>query len=164
MKLTDKYIFFYGNKDHFSNFYQTKFIVNGINFSCGEQFIMYNKAILFNDIDIATQIINESDPVKIKKLGRKVKNFNDNIWSKMREQIAYNGLYAKYKQNIILHDYIIETDMLKIVEASPIDKIWGIGLGIYDIQIEDKKNWKGSNILGKILMNVRSQLLYESIS
>lgn len=164
MKQIDKYLFFYGNKDHFSNFFQANFIINEITFSCGEQYIMYNKAIIFNDLDTANKIINESKPSKMKNLGRKVKNFNDKIWKENRELIAYDGLYAKYKQNNDLYDKILDTEDLEIIEASPTDTIWGIGMSITNPDIINKKLWRGSNILGKNLMNVRSQLLYESIS
>ena len=163
MKITDNYLFFYGNKDHFSNFYKADFIVENIKFSCGEQFIMYNKALLFNDLEIANKILNEDSPFTFKKLGRKVKNFDDKKWAASRFDITFKGLYQKYKQNLDLYNLILDTECLEIAEASPTDRIWGIGMNINDPNIENKNYWKGGNLLGKILMDVRSQLLYEYI-
>jgi len=163
MKETSEYIFFFGNKDHFSNFYKTDFEVDNVKFTCGEQYIMYNKALIFNDHEIADKILGEQNPYKIKMLGRKVKNFDEKRWADSRFDITFKGIYAKYNQNNDLYNLILDTECLHIVEASPKDKIWGIGVNINDPNIEDKNYWRGGNLLGKILMAVRSQLLYEYI-
>jgi ribA/ribD-fused uncharacterized protein len=163
MKETTEYIFFYGFEDHFSNFYKSNFIVDNIRFSCGEQYIMYNKAILFNDHEIANLILAEYNPKKIKMLGRKVKHFNEKKWDDNKYEITYKGLYEKYNQNYDLYNFILDTECLEIVEASPTDIIWGIGINIDNPNIENKKIWRGNNLLGKILMDVRSQLIYEYI-
>ncbi len=157
MKETDNYVFFYGKNDHFSNFYKTNFKVNDITFSCGEQYIMYSKAKLFSDDIIANQILQETSPSKMKALGRKVKNYNDKIWVQSREDITFNGLIHKYKQNPILKEQILNTNNKIIVEASPTDRIWGIGMGVSNPELENQNKW-GQNILGKILMRVRKNI------
>jgi ribA/ribD-fused uncharacterized protein len=162
MRQTDKFVFFYGNADHLSNFYKTTFVYSGKTFSCGEQFIMYGKAKVFKDEEIAHKILLESSPTKIKALGRKVKNFDDGVWRNVREDIAYIGLREKYRQNDGLKNALICTGERTIVEASPRDKIWGIGMGENNPSVEDTTKWKGTNILGKILMRVRKQIVLEN--
>ncbi len=162
MKITDNSIYFYGNKDHFSNFYKCNFSVNGITFNCGEQFIMYSKALLFKDKETASKILLEETPSKIKALGRKVTNYDDTVWCHLREDITYIGLLSKYQQNNKLKEKLIDTNTKELVEASPKDKIWGIGLGVDDPELENKTIW-GQNILGKILMRVRDHIRSENI-
>lgn len=161
MKTTQDFVFFYGNKDNFSNFYKTNFTVEGVTFCCGEQFVMYSKAMLFKDYDIAEKIMSETAPAKMKALGRKVKNFDDEVWADNRENMTYIGLLAKYKQNQDLMAELLSTGNREIVEASPRDKVWGIGMGVGNTEIEDKDKWKGQNILGKILMKVRDHIVSE---
>lgn len=157
MKITETCVYFYSNNDHFSNFYKSSFVVNDIEFNCGEQYIMYSKALLFKDNEIVNKILQESVPSKIKALGRKVKNYNDKIWCEIREDITYIGLLAKYMQNNDLKKLILDTGDKELVEASPYDKVWGIGMGITNPNIHDKTKW-GTNILGKILMRVRNNI------
>lgn len=161
MRQTDQFVFFYGSKDHFSNFYKTNFVVNGITFSCGEQYIMYSKACLFNDNEMAEVILKEHLPSKMKAWGRKVKSYDDATWCAQREDITYTGLLEKYKQNQMLCNLLMETGEREIVEASPRDRIWGIGMGENNVNVEDKTMWKGRNILGSILMRVRNQIKQE---
>ncbi len=157
MKEIDNYVFFYGKNDHFSNFYKTTFKVNDITFSCGEQYIMYSKAKLFGDDIIAEKILEETSPSKMKALGRKVKNYDDKVWVQMREDITFNGLLHKYMQNLKLKTQILNTNNKILVEASPTDKIWGIGMGVSNPDLENQSKW-GKNILGNILMSVRENI------
>lgn len=158
MLITDQYVFFYSNKDCFSNFYPCKFYLNGIEFSCSEQFMMHEKAVLFGDHKIGKQILVETRPARIKALGRQVGNFNEQIWLENRERIMYDAVVGKFSQNDDLRKIILDTGNKLLVEASPNDKIWGIGLAIDDSRIHDPKNWKGSNLLGKALMKAREYL------
>ncbi len=158
MKTTDKFVFFYNNTPY-SNFHKSKFIVDNIEFCCGEQWIMYQKAILFNDTEIANEILKANNPGKIKSLGRKVSNFDEDIWNKHRETKTFIGLLEKFKQDERLKKLLIDTGNRELVEASPTDRIWGIGLSENDQRIYDKSKWLGRNILGKILMKVRSHLI-----
>ena len=109
---------------------------------------MYQKAILFNDFEIAKQVLNETDVRKIKALGRKVKNFNNELWDKHKEDFMFNACYAKFSQN--------DKGNCEIIEASPADNIWGIGFSS-DKAMENIDKW-GQNLLGKVLMKVREDL------
>jgi ribA/ribD-fused uncharacterized protein len=163
MKITDQFVFFYVTSDPFSNFHRSKFIKDGLEFSCGEQWIMYCKAIEFGDTEIANQILKTKTPSQIKSLGRQVKNYNDDHWDKVREERTYHGLYEKDKQNPKLYKAIMDTGTRELVEASPNDKIWGVGLADSDPRILNKANWRGRNILGSILMRVRAKLEQELV-
>jgi ribA/ribD-fused uncharacterized protein len=167
MRTTDKFVFFYRNADIYSNFYKSEFTKNGIAFSCGEQWIMYQKALTFKDKyptnqDIADKILKTNDPGKIKAFGRQVQGYDEIIWSGCRQQKTYEGLIEKFRQNENLKKQILATGTRELVEASPSDKIWGVGLTESDVRIEKKSNWKGQNILGKILTKVRSTLQNEA--
>lgn len=117
---------------------------------------MFQKAMLFNDFEIAEQILNETDVRKIKALGRKVKNFNNELWDIHKENFMYNACYAKFSQNAKLKDFLLGTDNSEIIEASPVDNIWGIGFSS-DKAMENIDQW-GQNLLGKCLMKVRAVL------
>lgn len=157
-------LFFWGHTEHgsnvtracLSNFYPCKFEFNGKTFNFSEQCFMYQKAILFNDFEIAKQVLNETDVRKIKALGRKVKNFNNELWDKHKEDFMFNACYAKFSQNDKLKDFLLSTGNHEIVEASPVDNIWGIGFSS-DNAMENVDKW-GQNLLGKVLMKVREDL------
>lgn len=161
MLQTDEFVFFYGKQDYLSNFYPTMFQVDNIQFICGEQYIMYMKAKLFADHKTAAFILKETVPSKMKALGRQVQNYDDQRWSRLRENIAYIGLLEKYKQNLDLKTLILATGDKEIVEASPNDRVWGIGMGASHPQVQNRSEWKGMNLLGKILVRVRNQLRCE---
>lgn len=157
-------LFFWGHTEHgsnvtkacLSNFYPCKFEFNGKTFNFSEQCFMYQKAILFNDFEIAKQVLNETDVRKIKALGRKVKNFNNELWDKHKEDFMFNACYAKFSQNDKLKDFLLSTGNHEIIEASPVDNIWGIGFSS-DNAMENVDKW-GQNLLGKVLMKVREDL------
>jgi ribA/ribD-fused uncharacterized protein len=159
MRQTDTHIYFFSNTDYLSNFYPSKFIVNNITYTCNEQYLMAQKAVLFNDLDAFSQIMNTTKPTIMKKFGRKVKNFNDEIWKLNRNRILYEGLIEKFKQNDSLKQSLIQTKSLILVEASPYDRIYGVGLGQNDDRILDETKWLGKNLLGQILMQVRANLV-----
>lgn len=156
-------LFFWGHTEHdsitkacLSNFYPCEFIFNGKMFHFSEQRFMYQKAMLFNDFEIAEQILNETDVRKIKALGRKVEGFDNNLWDKYKEDFMFNACYAKFSQNDKLRDFLLSTGNCEIVEASPVDNIWGIGFSS-DKAMENIDKW-GQNLLGKCLMKVRTIL------
>ena len=120
--------------------------------------MMAEKAKLFNDSEIEEQIMLSESPKDIKSLGRKVKNFDQEIWNKNAYDIVVKGNYEKFKQNEHLLDILKSTESCVLVEASPYDKIWGIGLKSTDSRAKDPNQWKGKNLLGKALMDVRSKL------
>lgn len=148
------YIFFYGGA--FSNWYPSPMIIDNLPFANSEQAFMWYKAITFDDLETADKVLSATDPRKAKALGRSVSNYSDSVWNKLRYNIMVDILKHKFAQN---QDYMVElmaTGNKVIVEASPTDTIWGIGLSQYDPDRFDEFKWKGSNLLGKALMDVRT--------
>lgn len=139
----------------FSNWYMSDFEINGMTFCCNEQYMMYRKAIIFHDLDNANKILKTNDPAVMKKLGRLVKNYDDRIWKGLRQLVVYHGAYAKFSQNDYLKHELLSTGDSILVECSPRDKIWGIGISD---NYQNLDNWRGTNLLGFTLMQVREDL------
>lgn len=156
LRLTDTHVYFWGSV--FSNFHKCSFKLLGQQFSSSEQAFMWCKAKAFKDEEIAAEILKYSDPKKVKALGRKVKNYDDAKWDMVRYELMVKVNEAKFSQNKDLLDILKETGNRKLVEASPLDKIWGVGLHYDDDAILDESNWVGKNLLGKALMDVRDLL------
>ena len=142
-----------------------KIVLDEIQFINAEQYMMYRKALLFKDEDIAYKIMKSTNPKEQKDLGGKVKNFNIETWSAPvgpRLPIAWSivrkGSWNKFSQNPGLLKVLADTAGTTLVEASPDDKIWGIGLGELDSARFTRENWLGTNWLGEILTNVRLDL------
>lgn len=152
---SQQYTYFWGGP--LSQWQKSKFKYNDIEFNCCEQFMMYYKAIRFNDSITATSILKSTDPKIIKCLGRQVIGFNDAVWNSIKENIVYNGNLAKFSQNSHLLKHLKATTGI-IVEASPYDKIWGIGLSETDARCTPSSKWPGKNLLGLILTRVRDAL------
>jgi ribA/ribD-fused uncharacterized protein len=161
------YLFFWGHqpsddgnitKTCFSQWWKAKFEINTDSYCCMEQYMMAEKARLFKDDFILDEIMKSDNPKIIKELGRKVKNFDEDIWKSVRHNIILNGNFAKFLQNENLRRFLIQTKDSILVEASPYDKIWGIGMSSDDVKIENPLNWKGKNLLGFSLMEVRDEL------
>ena len=158
MRITNTHVYFYGGP--FSNWATSPFILPDGNITVhnAEQAFMFCKAVFFKDQDIAYQIILETNPKKAKKLGREIKGYDDKKWEKQRfYEMVYVNIH-KYSQNKAFGTALIETKDRVLVEASPYDKIWGVGLDENNDLILDHKNWKGQNLLGKALMEVREKL------
>lgn len=117
---------------------------------------MYQKALLFNDSDIAGQILGTSNVGKIKALGRAVKNYNELMWSGQRQIIVYNGLLEKFSQNTALKEQLLATGQSILAECAVQDRIWGIGLSMKDDKRFNMNEWQGQNLLGFSLMCVRA--------
>lgn len=154
----DNYVFFWGT--YLSNFYPAKFIVDGVQYNCSEQYFMKKKQEMFDpsNIALANQILNEIDPKKIKKYGRQVKNFDNNVWDTCCYEIMKQGIYEKFKQNADINRLLKLTGTKTLVEASPNDRIWGIGLNKANARNIHPSNWQGKNLLGKALMEVRDKI------
>lgn len=162
-----EYIFFWGHtqaedntitKTCFSQWWLSDFFIHEQKYLCMEQYMMAEKARLFEDKDIEKQILESTKQGKMKALGRKVKNFNEAIWNRYKYSIVLNGNYEKFTQNKAIKDFLIASKNKIIVEASPHDKIWGIGMSIEDKNIENPMMWQGQNLLGFALMEVRNKI------
>ena len=120
--------------------------------------MMHQKAILFSDAKIANEIIESNDPSEQKGLGKKVKGFSDTVWNKNREAIVFDGNIAKFSQNKGLRRKLFQTGTSILVEASPIDTIWGIGVDAETAKKITPAQWHGQNLLGRCLTKVRDKL------
>lgn len=156
-----RFTFFFTEASPFSQWYRCSFTVDGHTFNCAEQYMMHGKATLFGDSETATKILAADHPREHKALGRKVTAFDDATWKRERERIVRAGNHAKFTQNAELRELLLATEGTTLVEASPYDKIWGIGLAATDPRAQDPAQWKGQNLLGKILTELRDQLLAE---
>lgn len=152
---------FYSPEDDYgylSNWYPSTFRYGRYTYSSAEQFMMAQKAFLFRDYDAAYIITGTDDPQKIKKAGKQVENYDEELWNKLRQPIMRRGLRAKFQQNPDLLTQLLDTGSAILAEASPRDKIWGIGLAGDKEEVQNPKQWCGQNLLGKTLMEVRSDL------
>ena len=138
-----------------SNWYLSQFEVGHTKFSSMEQFMMYKKAVCFGDHTIAEQILRTEDAAQVKNMGRLVSNYDDQLWSGVRQLIVYEGLQAKFLQNDLLNKKLKETGNSLLVECAVKDCIWGIGLSMSDPRRLNPKQWRGQNLLGYTLMMVR---------
>lgn len=123
-----------------------------------EQYMMFEKAVLFGDMKTANKIMGTGNPKTIKALGREVQGFDEKTWEQHREAIVYNGNLRKFATHENLKQMLLNTKDKIIVEASPFDRIWGVGLSADNPAINDPKKWQGKNLLGIALMKVREEL------
>jgi hypothetical protein len=143
----------------FSQFAKCSFTIDGIIYNCAEQWMMCSKARTFPDNDnILAKILQSKIPSEIKALGRKVNNYDDTIWSKIRYNIVVKGNYAKFSQNDNLKKILLDTNNAILAEANPYDRLWGVGLAKENSDIHNPTKWRGQNLLGQALMEVRTQL------
>ena len=141
-----------------SQWFISPFTIDNIEYNCCEQYMMAQKALVFNDLDIKNKIMMSSEPKDQKSFGRIVKNFDEDKWNTIADEIVYQANLAKFSQNSELKQKLLATGEKIIVECSPYDKIWGNGLNITDTLNTPIENWQGTNRLGKALMRVRSTL------
>lgn len=159
---SSSYIFFWkltGPMGFMSQWYPCTIVYENMNFSSAEQLMMYKKAILFKDNEMATQIVGNSDmhPSQHKQMGRRVANFNESVWSRMSSSLVVDVNFYKFVQNPMIAEMLMETDNHMLVEASPYDRVWGIGYEEGNAMM-NRNRW-GQNKLGKCLMAVRSMML-----
>jgi len=162
-----KFLFFWGhqpNKDGkisktcFSQWWLSAFKVDKVTYKTAEHWMMAKKAELFQDDEILEKILDADTPAEAKKLGREVKNYDDKVWLANRYEIVKQGNYHKFSQNRELKTFLLNTKDRVIVEASPVDPIWGIGMASDDKDVLNVAKWKGLNLLGFALMEVRDEL------
>lgn len=149
-----KYYFFWAGE--FSNWSYSPFKCDGITFNCGEQYMMWAKAMVCGDVLTAGKIMEEQQPINQKKLGRQIQNYDEAAWSANRYHLVKKGLREKFLQNSKHMDALKNHNDKIIVEASPNDRIWGIGYS-EKYAIENIDNW-GENLLGKIITELASEL------
>lgn len=151
------YVAFWGSV--FSNFFPCHFILDGKVWTSSEKYFMHKKAITFGDEEIAEKIYELDDPRQIKRLGREVKNYSEDIWNNIREEVMYEGVKAKFEQDGLCNYCLLQYPNETYIEGSPFDKIWGVGIKYDDDKIFEPSNWHGKNLLGKILTRVRNEIL-----
>src|SRR6185437_349217 len=157
--LNESYYNFYATKHPFSQWHKCSFVIDDILFNSAEQYMMYSKAILFNNNDIAEQILLSKDVREQKMLGRKVKGFDIKIWEGEAINFVYKGNKAKFSQNEEFKNLLLSTRGKTLVEASPTDTVWGIGLEETDKASNQIWTWKGTNWLGIILTELREEII-----
>ncbi|PSL43137.1 hypothetical protein CLV51_109131 [Chitinophaga niastensis] len=162
-----KFIFFWGHQPSadgsitqscFSQWMPSAFEKNGVVYKTAEHWMMAGKAQLFNDNVTLEKILLANSPDEAKKLGRQVKNFDPAIWDAHKFELVVAGNLLKFSQHPALKDFLLNTHQRVLVEASPMDRIWGIGMSAADEHVENPLQWRGENLLGYALMVVRDQL------
>src|SRR5262245_21122781 len=170
--LRPEYLFFYGHKplpneeigvSCFSQWWPAPFSYGEVSYPTAEHFMMAEKARLFGDEDVRAQILKAASPKVAKQLGRQVKNFKEEVWQASRFQFVVEGNYAKFNQNCELGRFLLGTGAKVLVEASPVDRIWGIGLAADHESATNPERWRGLNLLGFALMEARQRLRESSL-
>nr|WP_153037014.1 NADAR family protein [Amycolatopsis sp. YIM 10] len=141
-----------------SQWWPAEFTVDGVRYRSAEQFMMAEKARLFGDPEAERLILAAETPAEAKKLGRGVRDFDQDTWVARRFDIVVRGNEAKFGQDGRLREFLLSTGDQVLVEAAPRDVIWGIGLGASNPRAADPAAWRGRNLLGFALMAVRDAL------
>ena len=148
-------VVFFSKNSKFSNHYPCNFSKDGITFKSVEQYLMFSKAKCFKDNTTTDLILKTDDPVQAKLLGKRISNFQMETWSDIRNTYMEKGLSAKFSQNPELRQALEDTGSKTLVEANPKDKYWGAGLSLECEEVWEPHNWKGKNMLGKLLVELR---------
>lgn len=160
-KSKETFTLFYHTESPFSQWHPAEFTIDGNHFHSAEQYMMYGKAMLFEDEQTAQRILRAKHPREQKQLGREVQHFNKKHWQQHARDIVYKGNEAKFTQNPHLLSALLSTAGTTLVEASPSDTIWGVGLEADNPLILNRNTWKGTNWLGEVLTSLRDTLLKE---
>ena len=155
----DGFTFFWRADSIYSQWHPLPFVEREQTYACAEQYMMVGKARLFGDEEIAARMLGTASPASHKALGRKVRGFDDARWRAAREGIVYAGNRAKFTQHPALLAALLATAGTRLVEASPMDRIWGIGMAASNPAATDPARWRGHNLLGEILTRLRDELL-----
>jgi ribA/ribD-fused uncharacterized protein len=164
-----KFLFFWGHhpgervgKSCLSQWWPSPFAIDGLTFATAEHYMMWGKATLFDDHGTAERILAAGHPKQAKDLGRQVRNFDQAMWEAHRAGIVVTGNTHKFRQHDDLRAFLLGTGDRVLVEASPLDRIWGIGLREDDPRAEDPAQWRGLNLLGFALGDVRNVLAHQT--
>lgn len=160
------FVFFWGHiawaekqmKACLSQWFPCRFHIDDIYYNCAEQFMMTEKARLFHDEDMLQKIMQAYDPMEQKKMGRRVQGYDDSRWKEHCFNVVVRGNVAKFSQNEKLRGFLLSTGDKILVEASPKDNVWGIGLDEESLDAVNPKRWPGTNLLGFALMEVRDKI------
>jgi ribA/ribD-fused uncharacterized protein len=164
---TTEYLLFWGHKPSrdgsitktcFSQWWLSVFTVEGIEYRTAEHWMMAEKARLFKDADMLMEILKTEKPAAAKAFGREIKDFDPSVWDAQKREIVVQGNVHKFSQNPALKDFLLKTGDKIIIEASPVDHIWGIGLAADNPLALNPETWRGQNLLGFALMEVRDLL------
>lgn len=167
-----KYIFFWGHtppkdgsidKSCFSQWYDAGFDIDGVYYPTAEHYMMAEKARLFNDNEKHIQILSAAHPHQAKQLGRQIISYDEKIWRDHRLDIVVTGNVAKFSQNMKLKNFLLKTGDRVLVEASPQDRIWGVGIAENDPNIDNPAKWRGLNLLGFALMEARYRIYSRTV-
>ncbi|XP_048255702.1 uncharacterized protein LOC124138828 isoform X2 [Haliotis rufescens] len=155
----DKFVLFFGNQSPFSQHHRATFTIGGTTFNCAEQYMMYQKTVIFGNKEMELKIMATSNPVQQKRYGRQIPEFKFEVWKKHFIEVVDRATEAKFSQNPHLLEHLVATHPKLLVEASPSDRLWGIGRGQKDPLAWDKETWRGKNQLGYIMTRVRDRLM-----
>jgi ribA/ribD-fused uncharacterized protein len=162
-----KYLFFWGHtprrkdvvgKECLSQWYPASFVVHGTMYRTAEHFMMHQKALLFGDDEAAARVLSARHPNEAKAIGREIRGFREKVWAERRFEIVCEGSQAKFSQNEEIARFLLGTKGRVLVEASPRDDIWGIGVSESDARARAPDRWPGMNLLGFALMHARAAL------
>jgi ribA/ribD-fused uncharacterized protein len=162
-----KFLFFWGHEPRrkglidqtcFSQWFAAGFTLDGVRYPTAEHYMMAEKARLFSDDATLAKILDAPHPGAAKQLGRDVRTFDEARWRRARYEIVVKGNAAKFSQNEPLKSFLLNTGHRVLVEASPVDRTWGIGLAADDPRALHPEQWRGLNLLGFALMDVRDAL------
>lgn len=162
-----RYVFFWGHTpkrqgtlgaECFSQWYGAPFEVAGVRYPTAEHYMMTAKARLFDDGEREAEVLSAPSPGAAKAVGRKVRGFREDVWTEKRFGIVVEANMGKFGSNPALREYLVGTKNRVLVEASPHDRIWGIGMAVSDSRAENPLQWRGLNLLGFALMVVRQRL------
>ena len=167
----DVFVFFWGHTEKgdkitkacLSQWYIAPFEIEGKKYVCAEQYMMEQKALLFENFDIAQRIMQTTIPSEHKALGREIVGFTDEKWDMHKSEFVFNANLAKFSQNQPLKEFLLSTGCKILVEASPYDCVWGVGLSANDKNVTNPSLWRGRNLLGVALMQVREVLRCQNI-
>ncbi|MFG3164742.1 NADAR family protein [Streptomyces sp. NPDC048232] len=141
-----------------SQWWPSPFTVAGVEYATAEHWMMAGKARLFADPEAERRVLAAGHPAEAKKAGRLVRGFDETVWQRERFAIVVEGSTHKFASDPALRGFLLDTGDRVLVEASPVDRVWGIGLSASDEAATDPERWRGANLLGFALMGARERL------